>query len=113
MAEKKTTKKNKEAKEKAVIAKTLSAHIKAPRITEKAAINADKGIYTFNVLGSATKNEVRKEIEKLYKVKSVKVNMINTPKKKTMLRGRPSMHKGGKKAVVYLKKGDKIEFAQL
>lgn len=110
MAEKKI-KTTKEKKEKAVVSKTISANIKAPRITEKAAINADKGVYTFNVLAGATKNEIKKEIEKVYKVKAVKVNIVNTPKKKTMLRGRPSMQGGGKKAVVYLKKGDKIEFA--
>ncbi len=53
--------------------------------------------------------EQKKEIEKLYKVKPVKVNVLRIPRKNTSLRGKPSTHGGGRKAVVYLKEGDKIE----
>ena len=83
--------------------------IKKPRITEKAAIFAEKGVYTFEVSPRATKNEVAKEIENIYIVKPVKVNMLKIPVKKTFVRGKEGTKNGGKKAVVYLKKGDKIE----
>ncbi|MCX6757817.1 MAG: 50S ribosomal protein L23 [Candidatus Nomurabacteria bacterium] len=90
------------------MAKTTT--IKKPRITEKVAILAEKNMYTFEVSAGATKNEIKKDIFALYKVKPTKVNILNIPKKKVIVRGKMGVKNGGKKAVVYLKKGDKIEF---
>ncbi|MCE9549051.1 50S ribosomal protein L23 [Candidatus Nomurabacteria bacterium] len=84
--------------------------IKNPRITEKATNMLEQNVYTFDVTPSANKTEVKKAVFGLYKVKPVKVNILTVPDKKTLLRGKVSMKDGGKKAVVYLKKGDKIEF---
>jgi len=82
-----------------------------PRITEKAAIIAEEGnIYTFNVHPDANKKEVAKAIETIYKVKPVKVNIGQIKRKKVISRGKVGMKAGGKKAMVYLKEGDKIEF---
>ncbi len=83
--------------------------IKKPRITEKVSLLAERGAYVFEVTALATKNEIKKEIEKLYKVKPIKVNVITVPRKKIMMRGKIGIRGGGKKAIVYLKKGDKIE----
>ncbi len=83
--------------------------IKKPRITEKVSLLAEQNAYTFEVTTSATKNEIKKEIEKLYKVKPIKVNVIRVPRKKIVVRGKIGIRGGGKKAIVYLKKGDKIE----
>ena len=84
--------------------------IKNPRITEKASFHAEQNVYTFDVTENANKTEIKKAIFKLYKVKPVKVNIINMPKKETSLRGKKTLKEGGKKALVYLKKEDKIEF---
>ncbi|MCX6753428.1 MAG: 50S ribosomal protein L23 [Candidatus Nomurabacteria bacterium] len=84
--------------------------IKNPRVTEKVATLADKNIYTFDVSSTVTKNEIKKDFEKKYKVKPVKVNITKIQEKIVMRRGRKGIKSGGKKAVVYLKKGDKIEF---
>jgi len=84
--------------------------IKKPRITEKASFNAEKNVYTFNVDQSANKTEIKKAIFALYKVHPVKVNVLNFPRKISMFKGQKGMRGGGRKAVVYLKKGDKIEF---
>ncbi|MBI5139108.1 50S ribosomal protein L23 [Candidatus Nomurabacteria bacterium] len=81
-----------------------------PRITEKATSGIDQNIYTFNVAQSANKTEVKKAIFSLYKVSPVRVNILSVPRKKTSLRGKEGSKGGGKKAVVYLKKGDKIDF---
>lgn len=86
--------------------------IKNPRVTEKVATLADKNIYTFDVSSTVTKNEIKKDFEKKYKVKPVKVNITKIQEKIVMRRGRKGIKSGGKKAVVYLKKGDKIEFVQ-
>ena len=84
--------------------------IKGPRITEKAAMFADKGVYTFNVLPSANKSEIKKAMKLLYNVNPVKVAIIQVAEKNVFIRGKKGVKQGGKKAVVYLKKGDKIEF---
>jgi large subunit ribosomal protein L23 len=85
--------------------------LKAPRVTEKAAMLMEKNVYTFEVLDSATSTEVKKAIESIYKVKPVKVAMVKIQKKNVFIRGRKGVKSGGKKAYVYLKKGDKIEIA--
>ncbi len=85
--------------------------IKNPRITEKASVLYEKNVYVFDVTESSNKNEIKKAIFTLYKVKPTKVNIVNSADKKTKIRGRVQGNKeGGKKAMVYLKKGDKIEF---
>ncbi len=108
MATTKTKKNTEETKE----AKTKSHPlIHSPRITEKSAINAEKGIYTFNVPENANKNELKKAINLLYGVKPVKISITQIADKKIVRRGIESVKRGGKKAVVHLKKGDKITFA--
>ena len=105
-------KKEKTKKEEKVEDKKAKTHplIKSSRITEKAALAADKGRYTFNVKNSATKNEIKKAIKVMYKVTPTKVAVIQVAPKNVTRRGVVGIKSGGKKAVVYLKKGDKIEF---
>ncbi len=104
------TKKNKEEK---VDTKKEKTHplLKGARVTEKSAINAEKGVYTFNVAQSANKNEIKKAIKLVYGVMPVRVAVTQIAKKTVTRRGIVSIKQGGKKAVVHLKKGDKIVFA--
>jgi large subunit ribosomal protein L23 len=81
------------------------------RITEKAAHLNGANAYTFNVKGIANKTELIKQIESVYKVKPLAVNVINMPKKKVFIRGKWGVKGGGKKVVVFLKKGDTIDIA--
>lgn len=83
--------------------------IKNPRVTEKASFVSEQNVYTFNVEKNANKTEISKAIKALYKVTPVKINIVNIPKKKVVVRGKPGSRGGGKKAMVFLKKGDKIE----
>jgi large subunit ribosomal protein L23 len=86
--------------------------IKRPRITEKSGIQAEaQGTYTFEVTAQANKKNVAKAVHEIYKVMPVKVNIVNLPAKNIFARGKSGVKSGVKKAVVYLKKGDKIEFA--
>jgi len=78
------------------------------RVTEKATNANAEGIYTFNIPASFNKTEIRKEIFKIYKVKPVKINVLRVPRKNTSFKGKPSTRGGGRKAVVCLKEGDKI-----
>lgn len=87
--------------------------IKKPRITEKAAINAEANrVYTFNIHQDAKKGDVMNAIKTFYKVNPVKINISNIPSKNVRSRrtGKKGVKSGGRKAMVYLKEGDKIEF---
>lgn len=82
-----------------------------PRITEKATMTAESGVYVFEVSPNATKKQIGDAVKKYYNVTPVKVNTAVIPSKKvsSRLRGHYGVKKGGKKAYVHLKKGDKIE----
>jgi len=84
--------------------------IKNPRITEKASFAQEQNVYTFDITAGANKTEIKKAVFTLYKVKPLKINVLSVPKKNIMSRGKPGSKSGGRKALVYLKKGDKIEF---
>jgi large subunit ribosomal protein L23 len=83
-----------------------------PRLTEKATgVVEDGNVYTFDVDTRATKSQISKAVKDLYKVSALKVRTSAVPKKDASVRGVNQGSKGGgKKAYVYLKKGDSIEF---
>lgn len=93
------------------IKKHTSEVLKKPRITEKAAVSAEKNQYVFEISSNATKASVVKAVIELYKVTPVRVNITKTPAKNVIVRGRRGVKQGVKKAYVTLKKGDKIELA--
>ncbi len=88
---------------------TVMRIIKNPRITEKASLLAEQNVYTFDVPKSANKTEIKKAIFELYKVKPVKVNVLLVPSKQIFSKGKKGVKSGGKKALVYFKKGQIIE----
>lgn len=107
MATTKTKKNTKEVVEDTKKAKTHPLILGA-RITEKAALGAEMGHYTFNVSDKANKNEIKKAIKFIYGVLPERVSIIQIKEKTVVRRGKIGTKKGGKKAVVFLKKGDKI-----
>ncbi|MEK7531807.1 MAG: 50S ribosomal protein L23 [Patescibacteria group bacterium] len=82
-----------------------------PRITEKATWSAERGAYVFNISPRMTKSELKNLVEHFYKVRPVKVSLVKVPSKKTLRKGIPGKTASGKKAYVFLKKGDTITFA--
>ena len=81
-----------------------------PRITEKAALGADKSnVYIFEVTVGATKKSISASVHDAYGVNPEKVRVAIIPAKRVFERGKRGVKSGGKKAYVYLKKGDKIE----
>jgi large subunit ribosomal protein L23 len=83
-----------------------------PRITEKAAALSEVGnVYTFEVTKAATKTTIKRAVKEIYKVTPEKVNIVNLPSKKVVVKGKAGSTKGVIKAMVYLKKGDKIDLA--
>lgn len=93
-----------------ILQKDLKFALKNARVTEKASLLSGQNVYTFDVSKNFNKAEISQAVESIYKVRPVKVRMVTVPSKKIISRGRPGVKSGGKKALVYLKKGDKIEF---
>jgi len=87
--------------------------LKTIRLTEKSNKQSSEfGQYTFEVFSDATKQHIRSAIEATFKVGVKRVNVINVKgKPKRDHRGRPATRSDYKKAIVTLKKGDKIELA--
>ena len=79
--------------------------------TEKGSALAKHRQYAFNVTTDATKIEIKKAVEAIYKVKVQSVNVTNVPGKKKRVRQRVGYTSDWKKAFVTLKEGSKIEVA--
>lgn len=84
-----------------------------PRITEKGAYMAEAGVYVFNVMKSANKHEIARAVKEAFGVMPRMVRVAPIMRKQRQTRGtnRKGKTVGGKKAYVYLKKGDKIEIS--
>jgi len=83
--------------------------IRQPIVTEKATILSEQNKTVFKVHSGANKNSIKKNIEKLFKVTVIKVNIINTKKKQKIKKGKLSNKPGYKKAIITLKKGQSID----
>ena len=80
-----------------------------PIITEKATILSEQNKTIFKVHEKANKKTIKKNIEKIFKVNVIKVNIINQKSKLKMKQGRKSFKSGYKKAIITLKKGQSID----
>ena len=91
----------------------MTSIIRRPRLTEKAANLSSSNVYTFDIEAGASKHDVARAVSALYKVTPTKVNVVNTKGKKVALRTRrgTGTKNSNRKAYVYLKKGDTIDFA--
>jgi len=85
--------------------------IVSPVITEKATILSEFNKTVFRVHKNASKNSIKKSIEKIFKVNVIKINTINLKGKTKFVRGKKSSRPGYKKAIVTLKKGQSIDLA--
>ena len=83
--------------------------IRHPIITEKATILSEQNKTIFKVHENANKETIKKNIEKLFKVNVIKINIINQKSKLKMRQGKKSFKSGFKKAIVTLKKGQSID----
>lgn len=83
--------------------------IQRPHTSEKGGDLRNLGQYVFVVSKKANKDIVKKAVESIFKVKVEKVRMISVPGKKKRLGKTEGWRSGYKKAIVALKKGEKIE----
>ena len=80
-----------------------------PIITEKATSLSEQNKVMFKVHNNASKKSIKKNIEKIFKVKVIKINIINTKQKQKIKQGKLSTKSGYKKAIITLKKGQSID----
>lgn len=84
--------------------------LKQPLISEKASKGASLGKYVFIVENNANAIEIKKAVEKIYKVKVLKVNTcVVKGKMKRVRYNQPGRTSNWKKAVVTLRKGFEIK----
>ena len=83
----------------------------SPTITEKATSLSEFNKIVFKVHKGASKNSIKKNVEKIFKVNVIKVNTVIKKSKRKIIRNRIGKKKGYKKAIVTLKKGQSIDLA--
>ena len=83
----------------------------SPNITEKSTSLSEFNKVVFKVHKGASKNSIKRSIEKIFKVNVIKINTINLKGKTKLVRNKKSTSPGYKKAIVTLKKGQSIDLA--
>ena len=89
--------------------KHYSDIIIAPVITEKSMANRENNVYTFKVVKDATKTDIKKAVEEVFKVSVKSVNTLNTKSKRRRVGRYSGRTKTYKKAIVTLAEGSSIE----
>ncbi|MDF3047862.1 MAG: rplW [Candidatus Midichloriaceae bacterium] len=95
-----------------MLSKNIFDVLIAPIYSEKATVQSELSKHTFKVAKNATKTSVKEAVEKLFSVKVIAVNMLNSKQKKKIFRGVAGTRQGYKKAIVTIEKGKMIEFSK-
>lgn len=80
-----------------------------PVISEKGFALQEADKYVFHVAPEANKDLIKKEVERLFKVKVIGVNIVNIPGKVKRVGRIYGKRNDIKKAIITLEKGQKIE----
>jgi large subunit ribosomal protein L23 len=83
--------------------------LRKPLVTEKSTSLLQENKYTFEVDPRANKTEIKQAVQRIFKVKVEKVNTMRVKGKMKRVRNIPGRTPERKKAIVTLRKGDKIE----
>lgn len=85
--------------------------IERPIVTEKTTAAAEQNKVVFEISPTATKGDVKRAVESIFKVSVLKVNTINVEGKKKKFKGRDGQRSDFRKAIVTLAAGSTIDFA--
>ena len=83
--------------------------ILSPLVTEKSTNLSDQNKIVFKVPSKTNKIILKKNIEKIFKVNVIKINIINKQPRKKIVKGKKVKLMGFKKAIITLKKGQNID----
>tara|TARA_B100001063_G_scaffold6319_1_gene4702 strand:- start:548 stop:841 length:294 start_codon:yes stop_codon:yes gene_type:complete len=81
----------------------------SPFVTEKSTNLSEQNKIAFKVPTNANKKNLKDNIEKIFKVNVIKINIINKKNRIKMTRGKKVKISGFKKAIITLKKGQSID----
>ena len=81
----------------------------SPIVTEKSTNLSEQNKIVFKVPFNADKKNLKKNIEKIFKVNVTKINIINKQNRTKVTRGKKVKISGYKKAIITLKKGQSID----
>lgn len=84
--------------------------LRRPLITEKGTALQSQSKYVFEVARGANKRQIQEAVEKAFKVTVTAVNVLTVPAKRRRVGRRISATSPWRKAIVTLKRGDKIGF---
>ena len=83
--------------------------ILTPMLTEKSTNLSEQNKIVFKVPFKANKVNLKKNIEKIFKVNVTKINIINKQNRTKIAKGKKVKIQGYKKAIITLKKGQSID----
>ena len=83
--------------------------ILSPIVTEKSTNLSEQNKVVFKVPTTSNKTNLKKNIEKIFKVNVTKINIINKQNRTVVKRGKKVNVQGYKKAIITLKKGQSID----
>ena len=83
--------------------------ILSPMVTEKSTSLLEQNKIVFKVPNGANKINLKKNIEKIFKVNVTKINIINKQNRTKITKGKKVKVSGFKKAIITLKKGQSID----
>ena len=83
--------------------------IVSPMVTEKSTNLSEQNKIIFKVPAGSNKINLKKNIEKIFKVNVTKINIINKQNRVKITRGKKVRVSGFKKAIITLKKGQSID----
>ena len=81
----------------------------SPMVTEKSTNLSELNKVVFKVPDGANKKNLKKNIEKIFKVNVTKINIIIKQSRTKITRGKKVKVSGYKKAIITLKKGQSID----
>ena len=85
--------------------------IKQPVVTEKTTKISENNQFVFKVQNSSSKLDIKKAVEKIFKVKVKSVNTIKIKGKTKIFKGTKGRRSDYKKAIITLKSGETLDYS--
>lgn len=85
--------------------------IKQPVVTEKTTKISENNQFVFKVQNTSSKLDIKKAVEKIFKVKVKSVNTIKIKGKTKVFKGTKGKRNDYKKAIITLKSGETLDYS--
>ncbi len=85
--------------------------IKQPVVTEKTTKISENNQFVFKVQNTSSKLDIKKAVEKIFKVKVKSINTIKIKGKTKVFKGTKGKRNDYKKAIITLKSGETLDYS--